>query len=137
MSTLGTVYQHSLALLTDLYQLTMAQAYWRSGLAARRSVFHLFFRDNPFGGGFSIACGLAQAVEYLDSLAFNDDDCAYLATLRGADGEPLFAHDFLVYLNELRLACDIDAVAEGPMSRSCGLPDRSSKRSCWKRRCST
>ncbi len=113
MSTLGTVYRQSLALLTDLYQLTMAQAYWRSGLAARRSVFHLFFRENPFGGGFSVACGLAQAVEYLEKLSFDDGDCTYLATLRGADGEPLFADGFLKYLCAFRLTCDIDAVAEG------------------------
>ena len=113
MSFLGAVYRQPLALLTDLYQLTMAQAYWRSGLAGRESVFHLFFRDSPFEGGFSVACGLAQAIEYFEGLSFEAEDCAYLESLEGADGERLFSSEFLDYLAALSLSCDVDAVPEG------------------------
>ncbi|MEM9493857.1 MAG: nicotinate phosphoribosyltransferase, partial [Myxococcota bacterium] len=111
--TLGALYGHSLALLTDLYQLTMAYGYWKSGLAERRAVFHLFFRKNPFAGGYALACGLETALDYLDNFAFTGDDLAYLATLRGNDEQPLFDEAFLDYLGEMRLSCDIAAVPEG------------------------
>ena len=58
MNTLGQIYRPSLALLTDLYQLTMAYGYWKSGLAEKEAVFHLYFRKHPFNGGFTLACGL-------------------------------------------------------------------------------
>lgn len=103
----------SLGLLTDLYQLTMASGYLKSGLAERESVFHLFFRDNPFGGGYSVACGLAQALELLERFRCSGDDLDYLAALKGNDGEALFEPAFLDYLGRLELECDIDAVQEG------------------------
>jgi len=103
----------SWALLTDLYELTMAHGYWRMGLSERRAVFHLFFRENPFGGGFAVAAGLADACHLLDAFRFADDDVAYLGSLRGADDRALFAAEFLDYLHALRLACDIDAIVEG------------------------
>ena len=53
------------ALLTDLYQLTMAYGYWKSGRAEREAVFHLFFRKAPFKSGFTIAAGLATAIDFL------------------------------------------------------------------------
>ena len=61
-------------LLTDLYQLTMACAYWKSGKADQEAAFHLAFRTAPFQGGFTIACGLAQAIEFLQTLRFQPDD---------------------------------------------------------------
>ena len=64
----------SLALLTDLYQLTMAHAYWREGVAEREVVFHLSFRENPFGSGFSIACGLERVVAFIDAFRFEAGD---------------------------------------------------------------
>jgi len=103
----------SLALLTDLYQLTMAQAYHASGIESTDACFHLFFRENPFGGGYAVSCGLAQAAEYLESLHFTDADVAYLADLTGNDGRPLFAAEFLAWLAEMRFTCDVDAVPEG------------------------
>ena len=103
----------SLALLTDLYQLTMAQGYWKTGMARHEAVFHLIFRRNPFRGGFSICCGLEQAIEFLKGFGFDDSDCAYLATLEGNDGKPLFEAAFLDYLNSLRFDCDLDAIPEG------------------------
>jgi len=58
------------ALLTDLYQLTMAYGYWKSGRADQEAVFHLLFRKQPFNGGFTLACGLADAVQYLRRFRF-------------------------------------------------------------------
>ncbi|NTV47314.1 MAG: hypothetical protein HGB11_12525 [Chlorobiales bacterium] len=61
MGILSTLYRENLALHTDLYELTMAYGYWKSGLADRQAVFYLAFRHNPFGGGYAVACGLNAA----------------------------------------------------------------------------
>ncbi len=111
--TLHTLYRPSLALLTDLYQLTMAFGYWKTGRGRREAAFHLTFREKPFRGGFALACGLATAVEFLESFRFDAADLEYLAGLKGNDGQPLFEKGFLDYLAELRLTCDIDAMPEG------------------------
>ena len=107
------LYRHSLALLTDLYQLTMAYGYWKAQVADKEAVFHLFFRQNPFQGGFSIACGLGYALDFLTHFRFDAGDVAYLAELRGADGQPLFEPAFLDYLHALELTCRVDAIPEG------------------------
>jgi nicotinate phosphoribosyltransferase len=107
------LYGQSLALLTDLYELTMAYGYWKLGTADRNAVFHLAFREHPFNGGFTIACGLHSAIEYLQSLRFEGSDLEYLATLTGNDGAPLFEPAFLEFLAELRFTCDVDAIPEG------------------------
>ncbi|MGB4592816.1 MAG: nicotinate phosphoribosyltransferase [Coriobacteriia bacterium] len=101
------------AMLTDLYQLTMAYAYWRSGTAELDACFHVSFRRNPFEGGYAIACGLAQAIEYLRAMRFTESDTAYLRTLVGNDGNALFSGEFLEWLGEFRFTCDVDAVPEG------------------------
>lgn len=101
------------AMLTDLYQLTMAQAYVAAGVADTEACFHLSFRENPFGGGFAVACGLEQAVEYLDGFGFTAQDTQYLSGLSGNDDRPLFTKEFLRWLQELRFSCDVDAVPEG------------------------
>ena len=67
---LEDLYGGSLALLTDLYQLTMACGYWKAGTADREAVFHLTFRRPPFGGGYAIAAGIASVLDYLRTLAF-------------------------------------------------------------------
>ena len=77
------------ALLTDLYELTMACAYWKAGKADQEAVFELFFRRSPFQSGFTIAAGLAPVIEFLSAFCFTDDDTAYLATLVGNDGRAL------------------------------------------------
>ncbi|EMI58385.1 nicotinate phosphoribosyltransferase [Rhodopirellula sallentina SM41] len=127
MNRLADVYRPSLSLLTDLYQLTMAYGYWKNDLADRTAVFHLFFRSNPFDGGYTIACGLQTAIDYLANLQFNDDDLRYLETLTGADSQPLFENAFLDYLGNLSFEWDIDAIPEGttvyphePLVRVCG-----------------
>ncbi len=101
------------ALLTDLYELTMACGYWKSGNGEREAVFHVSFRQEPFGSGFALAAGLGPAIDYLRSLRFTEDDLAYLQSLKGADGSPLFPASFLDALREFRLTCDVDAIPEG------------------------
>ena len=127
MKPLSDLYRPGLGLLTDLYQLTMAYGYWRTGLSRREAAFHLEFRENPFGGGFTVACGLAAAVDYLESFRFEQEDVDYLAGLRGNDERPLLPGEFLEYLAGLRFQCDVDAVPEGtvvfphePLVRVCG-----------------
>jgi nicotinate phosphoribosyltransferase len=100
-------------LLTDLYQLTMAYGYWKSGRADDEAVFNLFFRKAPFGSGYTVACGLLPALEYLESFRFQADDVAYLATLTGNDGERLFETRFLEYLAGLRLNVTVHGMPEG------------------------
>jgi nicotinate phosphoribosyltransferase len=113
MGALTQLYRPSLALLTDLYELTMAYGYWRSGTNNKEAVFHLHFRNPPFGGGFTVACGLAPAIELIEQFHFDDDDLAHVAGLQGNDGKPLFDGEFLDHLRGLRLECDVDAVPEG------------------------
>lgn len=100
-------------MLTDLYQLTMAQAYWSAGITDTHACFHLLFRSNPFGGGFALACGLDSATAYLESLHFSAEDVAYLAERTGNDGKPLFKDEFLRWLEALEFTCDVDAIPEG------------------------
>ncbi|MFH1924746.1 MAG: nicotinate phosphoribosyltransferase [Planctomycetota bacterium] len=113
MGTLADLYKPSLALVTDLYELTMACGYWKAGIHQREAVFHLLFRENPFRGGFTVACGLHTAVEYLERFRFDEADLAYLAGVCGVDGRPIFDSAFLDFLHEMRFACDVDAVPEG------------------------
>jgi nicotinate phosphoribosyltransferase len=103
----------SLALFTDLYQLTMAYGYWKNRVHERETVFHVAFRTPPFGGGYAVACGIQAAIDYVSEFRFDEDDIAYLATLEGNDRKPLFAREFLDYLANLEMTVDIDAVAEG------------------------
>jgi nicotinate phosphoribosyltransferase len=102
-----------LPLLTDLYQLTMAYGYFKLAMQDREAVFHLSFRSLPFNGGFAIASGLEAVVQWLEAFRFEDDDLAYLATLQGHDGTPLFNKAFLDYLRTHPLAVDLDAIPEG------------------------
>jgi len=113
MGVIHDLYGHSLALLTDLYELTMAYGYWKLGMAEREAVFHLSFRKQPFGGGFSVACGLHDAIEYLQRFRFDAADLEYLSTLKGNDGNPLFDGGFLDYLARFEFKCDVDAMPEG------------------------
>jgi nicotinate phosphoribosyltransferase len=113
MTYLSQLYKPSLALLTDLYQLTMAYSYWKSARLETEAAFHLFFRSAPFNSGYSIACGLDTALEYVENFEFSQEDTDYLATIKGNDGQPLFEPEFLEYLRKLKITCDIDAMPEG------------------------
>ena len=107
------VYSTSLALLTDLYQLTMACGYWKGGHADREAVFHLTFRRPPFQGGYAIAAGIGPAIAFLRRMRFEPDDVAYLATLRDHEAKPLFPQGFLDYLAAFEFDCSVDGVPEG------------------------
>ncbi len=106
-------YSPSLALLTDLYQLTMGYGYWRHKMHDRRAVFHLFFRRCPFDGQYAIAAGLAPAVEWLRTFQVSQGDVEYLATLCGNDDKPLFDEPFLDAINGMSLDVDLDGIPEG------------------------
>jgi nicotinate phosphoribosyltransferase len=103
----------SLALLTDLYELTMAYGYWRAGKESEEAVFHLFFRESPFDGGYAVAAGLEPAIEYLEHLRFTAEDLEDLRAIRGNDGGRLFPDEYLEHLAGFRLTCDVDAIPEG------------------------
>src|SRR5881409_3683414 len=115
------------ALTTDLYEVTMAYGYWKAGVSDYEAAFHVTFRKNPFGGQFTVACGLATAIDFLRTFHFTETEIDYLASQRGNDGKALFDSGFLDYLRNLRLSCDIDAPSEGtlvfpnePLIRVCG-----------------
>ncbi len=97
----------NLAMLFDFYEMTMANGYFRRGMQNRITYFDVFFRRVPDGGGFAIAAGLEQLVEYIQNFHFDEDDIAYLRS------KNLFQEDFLDYLRTFRFTGDIWAVPEG------------------------
>ena len=103
----------SQALATDLYQLTMAQGYYRTGLTGRQAIFHMFYRIPPFGGRYVVAAGQDSFADWLENHCFNSEDIGYLASLRCRDGSPLFKPDFLDYLSRWKFRGSIEAVPEG------------------------
>ena len=107
------IYRPPLALLTDFYELTMAQAYFDKGMADTRATFNLFFRRPPFGSGFTLAAGLEAAADFVQFLHFNGDDLSFLAAQCDSDGKPMFSAPFLDYLGNMRPSLDIDAIPEG------------------------
>lgn len=113
MQITKNLYSSSLSLLTDLYQLTMAYGYWKSGKGQQEAVFNLFFRKNPFKGGYAIACGLEYILDYLENFRLDQSDIAYLASLKGNDGKNLFEQDFLEYLANMKFTCSVEAILEG------------------------
>ena len=94
-------------LLTDLYELTMLAGYLEQGMHERPAIFDLFFRQNPFKGGYAVFAGLETALGYLEELAFSADDLDYL------DGLKLFKPPFLSYLEGFRFRGSVSAPAEG------------------------
>ena len=96
----------SLTMLTDLYELTMMQGYFKSG-ADETVVFDAFYRKNPNDGGFGIACGLEQVIDYIKKLKFSYNDIDYLRSLG------IFDEDFLDYLSSFHFTGDIYAIPEG------------------------
>ncbi len=101
------------ATMTDLYELTMAAGYWKLGRTEEQAIFTLFFRQAPFGGGFTLAAGLEGVVAFVEAYRYAPDELAHLEGLRGNDDKPLFEAAFLDYLADLRLEVDIDAMPEG------------------------
>ncbi len=97
----------NLTMLCDFYELTMSQGYFATGYKDRIAYFDLFFRRCPDGGGFAIAAGLEQIVQYIEDLHFSEEDIAYLR------GRNLFSEEFLAYLKDFHFTGDIWAVPEG------------------------
>ena len=96
----------NLTLLTDLYELTMMQGYFKTG-SQETVVFDAFYRCNPSNGGYAICAGLEQIMDYIKGLHFTERDIAYLRSLG------IFEEDFLAYLKDFRFSGDIYAIPEG------------------------
>ena len=94
-------------LMTDFYELTMAQTYFDQGEKDKKAYFDVFFRESPFQGGYAIAGGLDELVEYIKNFYISDEDIAYLRSLGN------FTEDFLSYLKELKFRGDIYSVEDG------------------------
>lgn len=94
------------ALFTDFYELTMAQGYWKAG-DRRRSVFDMFFRRQPFGGGYAVLAGIEPLVRALEDFRFSPEDIAYLSSLG------MFEKGFLDYLAGFRFRGEVWAMSEG------------------------
>jgi len=88
----------NLSMLTDFYELTMGNGYFENGIGDRIAYFDMFFRRVPENGGFAIMAGLAQVIEYINNLKFEDDDIEFLRS------KGIFSEDFLKYLKILSFA---------------------------------
>ena len=99
--------RRNLSMLFDFYEMTMSGGYFRLGMQDRVTYFDVFFRRVPDRGGFAIAAGLEQLVDYIRDLHFDEEDIAYLRS------KNLFGEDFLDYLRQFRFTGDIWAVPEG------------------------
>lgn len=97
----------NLTLLTDLYEITMMQAYFKNNNKNKMAIFDVFYRKNPMDGGYAISAGLEQVIEYINNLHFTEDDINYLASIK------IFEDDFLDYLKNFKFTGDIYAIPEG------------------------
>ena len=103
------------SMLTDLYELTMAQGLWENGKLEEQGCFTAFYRDRPFGNAFAVMCGTAELPELVENLRFTDEDIDYLSSLSAPGGGKMFNPDFLEFLRGFRMHVDIDAVPEGEL----------------------
>lgn len=99
--------EQNLTLLTDLYELTMMQGYFKNKDRNETVIFDAFYRSNPCGGGYAICAGLEQVIQYIKNLHFDQADIDYLKNLG------IFEDDFLAYLRDFRFSGDIYAIPEG------------------------
>ena len=97
----------NLTMLCDFYELTMGNGYFACGMQDKIVYFDIFYRNNPDNGGFAIAAGLEQIVEYINNLHFDEEDIAYLR------GRNCFSEAFLDFLKDFRFTGDIWAIPEG------------------------
>jgi len=98
---------YNLTMLTDFYEITMANGYFNSEIRDQEACFDLFFRKVPDGGGFAIMAGLEQIIAYLRRLSFTEEDIEYLRS------KNCFSEGFLDYLRDFKFSCDVWAVPEG------------------------
>lgn len=99
--------KQNLTLLTDLYELTMMQGYFKHKDRNETVIFDAFYRNNPCGGGYAILAGLEQVIQYIKDLHFDQEDIDYLK------GLGIFEDDFLAYLKNFKFSGDIYAIPEG------------------------
>lgn len=99
--------ERNLSMLCDFYELTMSNGYFKKGMYNKTAYFDVFFRSVPDGGGFAVAAGLEQVVDYINDLHFSEEDIAYLRAKK------IFDEDFLNYLRSFHFSGDIYAVPEG------------------------
>ncbi len=97
----------NLTMLTDFYEITMANGYFEHGLKDKIACFDMFFRKIPDNGGFAIMAGVEQLVDYIKNLKFNDEDIEYLKS------KNMFCDEFLDYLKNFKFSCDVWTVKEG------------------------
>ena len=97
----------NLTMLTDFYEITMANGYFQTGMADDIAYFDMFFRRVPDGGGYAIMAGLEQVIDYLKNLSFTEEDIEYLRK------KGIFCEEFLDYLRHFKFTCDVWAVPEG------------------------
>lgn len=97
----------SLMLHTDLYQVNMAETYWRDGIADKKAVFELYFRKLPFDNGYAIFAGLERVLDFIRNFGFTDSDISYLKEMGG------YSDDFLEYLRQLKFTGTIRSMKEG------------------------
>lgn len=102
-----TTAEQNLTMLTDFYELTMGNGYFLNGFYKKQTYFDVFYRQVPDKGGFAIACGLADIIDYLRNLHFTDEDIAYLRNKK------IFDEKFLKYLRNFKFTGDVYAVPEG------------------------
>jgi len=95
------------SLMTDFYELTMAQTYFDSGKKDEIAYFDIFFRKNPFNGGYTISGGLDETIDFIKNFHFSEEDINYLRSLN------TFSEEFLDYLSDLRFRGDIYSVLDG------------------------
>ena len=94
-------------MLTDFYELTMANGYLKEGMGDKIAYFDMYFRQAPDGAGFAIMAGVEQLIEYMNNLKFDKEDIEYLRS------KNLFDEEFLTYLENFEFACDVWAIPEG------------------------
>ena len=104
---MNTAEKLNMTMLCDFYELTMGNGYFRNGYKDRITYFDVFFRKVPDEGGYAIAAGLEQLIDYIENLHFSEEDIAYLR------GRNLFCEEFLDYLRHFRFTGDIYAIPEG------------------------
>ena len=99
--------RQNLTLMTDLYELTMMQGYFKNKDQNETVIFDVFYRNNPLDSGYAICAGLEQVVHYIENLHFSSQDIEYLSSLG------IFEADFLDYLRTFQFTGDIYAIPEG------------------------